>query len=101
VDVIVASRALVLAAVLFAIGLVAFLVRRDVLIMMIAQQIMFHAAGLAFIAAGVRHGQPDGMAMFVAIVVVCAAQGSVGLALALQLSRRSGSDVAPPAALRG
>jgi NADH-quinone oxidoreductase subunit K len=49
---------------------------------------MLNACGLAFIAAGARWGQPDGQVMFIFILVVAAAEVSVGLALVLQLFHR-------------
>ena len=46
------------------------------------------AAGLAFIAAGYRWGQPDGQVMFFFILAMAAAEVSVGLALVLQMYHR-------------
>jgi NADH-quinone oxidoreductase subunit K len=46
---------------------------------------MLNAAGLAFIVAGARWGQPDGQAMFIFIITMAAAEVSVGLALILQI----------------
>ena len=82
------SHALLLAAALFAIGLMALLVRRNILFMLIAVEIMLNAAGLAFVAAGARWGAADGQAMFLFILAIAAAEVSVGLALVLQLHAR-------------
>ncbi len=79
---------LVLAAVLFVIGLLGLLARRNVLFVLMSVEIMLNAAGLAFIAAGSRWGQADGQVMFIFILAVAASEVAVGLALILQLRRR-------------
>jgi len=76
---------LILAAMLFTLGLVGLIVRRNIFFMLIAIEIMLNAAGLAFVAAGARWGQADGQVMFLFIVTIAAAEVSVGLALILRL----------------
>ena len=78
---------LLLAALLFALGLVGVLVRRNVIFILMSIEIMLNAAGLAFVVAGLRWAQEDGQVMFVFILAVAAAEVSVGLALLLQLYR--------------
>ena len=96
-----AEYALVLAAILFALGLAGLLVRRNVLFILISIEIMMNAAGLAFVAAGTRWGQPDGQVMFLFILAAAGAEVSVGLALVLQLYRHArdedDGDVVPAA----
>lgn len=82
------QHALILAAMLFTLGLVGLLVRRNVLFMLMAVEVMLNAAGLAFIAAGAKWGQADGQVMFVFILTLAAAEVSVALALVLQLYRQ-------------
>jgi NADH-quinone oxidoreductase subunit K len=79
---------LVLAAALFAVGLTGVLARRNIIFILLSIEIMLNAAGLAFISAGARWGQPDGQIMFIFILVMAAAEVSVGLALVLQLFHR-------------
>ena len=79
---------LFIAGVLFAIGMVGLLVRRNVSFMLISVEIMLNAAGLAFVAAGSRWVQPDGQIMFLFILSMAAAEVSVGLALVLLLYHR-------------
>ena len=76
---------LLLAALLFVLGLVGLLVRRNVVFMLMSIEIMLNAAGLAFIVAGSRWGQPDGQVMFIFILAVAAAEVAVGLALVLRM----------------
>jgi NADH-quinone oxidoreductase subunit K len=82
------TPALVLAVMLFAIGLVGLLSRRNILYMLLSLEIMLNAASLAFIAAGARWGQVDGEIMFLFILTLAAAEVSVALGIVLQLSYR-------------
>lgn len=82
------EHGLVLAGVLFALGLTGLLVRRNVLFVLMSLEIMLNAAALAFVAAGSRWMQPDGQIMFILIVSLAAAEACVGLALVLQVYRR-------------
>jgi NADH-quinone oxidoreductase subunit K len=79
---------LVLAAVLFAIGLLGVLVRRNVVFILMSIEIMLNAAGLAFVVAGARWHQPDGQVMFLFILTMAAAEVAVGLALVLRFYHR-------------
>jgi len=76
---------LILAAMLFTLGLVGLIVRRNIFFMLISFEIMLNAAGLAFVAAGARWGQADGQVMFLFIITIAAAEVSIGLALILRL----------------
>ncbi len=76
---------LILAAILFVLGLIGVLVRRDIIMILLSIEIMLNAAGLAFVVAGARWGQADGQVMFVFILAMAAAEVSVGLALVLRM----------------
>jgi NADH-quinone oxidoreductase subunit K len=76
---------LVLAALLFAVGLAGVIARRNIIFILLSLEIMLNAAGLAFIAAGAKWAQPDGQVMFIFILVIAAAEVSVGLGLVIQL----------------
>ena len=78
----------VLAGILFSLGLLGVLVRRNLLFVLMSIEIMINAAALAFVAAGSRWGQPDGQVMFLMVLTLAAAETSVGLAMLLQLQRR-------------
>ena len=77
------EHGLILAAILFSLGLAGVLVRRNILFMLLSLEIMLNAAGLAFIVAGARWGQADGQVMFIFILTLAAAEVAVGLALVL------------------
>ncbi len=79
------EHGLLLAGILFVLGLLSVLVRRNIIFMLISVEIMLNAAGLAFIVAGAKWGQADGQIMFIFIITMAAAEVSVGLALILQI----------------
>ena len=83
-----AEHGLILAAILFALGLAGVLFRRNVVFILMGLEIMLNAAGLAFVVAGARWGQPDGQIMFIFILTMAAAEVAVGLALVLQFYHR-------------
>ena len=76
---------LILAGILFLLGLISVLIRRNIIFMLISVEIMLNAAGLAFIVAGSRWAAADGQVMFIFILTMAAAEVSVGLALILQI----------------
>jgi len=82
------THGLLLAGILFLLGLSGVMVRRNIIFMLLALEIMLNAAGLAFVVAGARWGQPDGQIMFLFVLAMAAAEVSVGLALVLQLYHR-------------
>ncbi len=79
---------LLLAGVLFCIGLAGVLARRNVLFILMSLEIMLNAAALAFVVAGARWHQPDGQVMFIVILAAAAAGVAVGLAIVLGFFHR-------------
>ena len=93
---------LTLAAILFTLGLAGLLTRRNLIFTLMSIEVMLNAAGLAFVAAGSRWGQPDGQIMFLFILAMAAAEVSVGLAFVLLYHKRQqGLDVDAASELRG
>jgi len=82
---------LILAVILFVIGLVGILIRRNVVFILLSIEIMFNACGLAFIAAGWYLGQPDGQVMYFFILTTAAAEVAVGLGLVLHMRQTFGT----------
>jgi NADH-quinone oxidoreductase subunit K len=96
------SYGLALAAILFALGLIGLLVRRNLIFILMSVEIMLNAAGLAFVVAGARWAQADGQVMFIFILAMAAAEVSVGLALLLQLHhQRQSLDADAASEMRG
>jgi len=79
-----AHMVLIVAAVLFVLGLFGALTRKNIIFILISVEIMLNAAGLAFVAAGARWGQADGQVMFLFVLAMAAAEVSVGLSLVIQ-----------------
>jgi NADH-quinone oxidoreductase subunit K len=79
---------LLVAGILFVLGLTGVLVRRDVIFILLSIEVMLNAAGLAFVVAGSHWQQPDGQVMFIFILSMAATEVAVGLALVLLLYRR-------------
>ena len=82
------EQGLLVAGILFALGLIGIVVRRNIIFILMSIEIMLNAAGLAFVVAGSRWGQADGQVMFIFILTMAAAEVSVGLALVLRLAHR-------------
>jgi NADH-quinone oxidoreductase subunit K len=96
------EHGLALAGVLFSLGLMGLLVRRNILFMLMSLEIMLNSAALAFVVAGSRWQQADGQIMFMLIITLAACEACVGLALLLQLYRRFGTlDVDAASQMKG
>ncbi len=81
------NMGLLLAGILFLLGLVGVLIRRNVIFMLLSVEIMMNAAALAFVVAGTHWMKVDGQVMVLFIYAVAAAEVAVGLALVLQMYR--------------
>ncbi|EEV7779050.1 NADH-quinone oxidoreductase subunit NuoK [Escherichia coli] len=82
------QHGLILAAILFVLGLTGLVIRRNLLFMLIGLEIMINASALAFVVAGSYWAQTDGQVMYILAISLAAAEASIGLALLLQLHRR-------------
>ena len=81
---------LILAAILFAIGLLGVLMKRNALIVMMSVEIMLNAANLTFLAFARQRGSVDGHAIAFFVIAVAAAEAAVGLAIVLAIYRTRG-----------
>ena len=81
----------VLSAILFAMGLVGLLTRRNLLLILLSIEILLNAANLSFIAASARWGELTGQVFAFFGITIAAAEVTVGLALAILLFRNTGS----------
>ena len=78
------NSGLILAAILFVIGFVGLITRRNLIVVLACIEIMLNAAGLAFVVAGARWGHADGQVMFIFVLAMAAAEVAVGLAIAIR-----------------
>ena len=93
---------LVLAAILFGIGTVGVLVRRNPLVMFMCIELMLNAVNLSFVALAKRLGDIGGQTTVFFVMVVAAAEVVVGLGIIVSIMRkRPGANVDDISALKG
>jgi len=81
------SYYVVLSAVLFSIGVVGVVIRRNPLVIFMSIELMLNAANLALVAFGQRLGNLDGQAVVFFVMAVAAAEVAVGLAIIVSIFR--------------
>jgi len=79
---------LIVSAVLFCLGLLGVMVRRNLLVIYMSLELMLNAANLALVAFSRYNANLDGQVMVFFIITVAAAEVSVGLALIVALYRK-------------
>ena len=91
-----------LSAVLFALGVLGVLVRRNAIVMFMSVELMLNAANLAFIAFARQRAELSGQVFVFFIIGVAAAEVAVGLALIVAIFKTKHSiDVDQVSGLRG
>jgi NADH-quinone oxidoreductase subunit K len=76
-----------LSAILFTIGVVGVLIRRNPLVIFMSIELALNAANLALAAFGQRFGGPEGQALVLFVMAVAAAEVAVGLAIIVVIFR--------------
>ncbi|MDP9023647.1 MAG: NADH-quinone oxidoreductase subunit NuoK [Actinomycetota bacterium] len=93
---------LMLAGILFGIGLVGVLTRRNAIVIFMCVELMLNAVNLTLVSASRLWGAADGLVTAFFVIVVAAAEVVVGLALLINIWWRRGTlDVDVPRLLRG
>lgn len=85
------SSYLILSAVIFTIGVLGVLVRRNILVMFMSIELMLNAVNLAFVALSKQLGNLDGQVVVFLVMTVAAAEAAVGLAIIICLFRNKKS----------
>jgi NADH-quinone oxidoreductase subunit K len=85
------SYFLVLSILLFILGVAAFFIKRDLITMFMAVEVMLSAANLAFIAMAKAANSIDGQIIVFFIITVAAAEAAIGLAIILLIFRQKKS----------
>ena len=85
------SHVIFLAVLLFLLGAVCAVARRNLVMILIGVEVMLNAAGLAFVGASLRWEHLEGQVLVIFILTLAAAEVAVGLALIVSSYRRSGS----------
>jgi NADH-quinone oxidoreductase subunit K len=78
----------IVGAILFGIGLVGFLTRRNLIIMFLSTEVMFQGVLINLVALGRIHEHLDGQVFGLFILVVAAVEAGLGLGLVVLLYRR-------------
>ncbi len=84
------SEALIVSAILFSIGVVGVLTRRNAIILFMCAELMLNAVNLSFIALAKLHGV-TGHVFVVMVMTIAAAEAAVGLAIVISVFRQFGT----------
>ena len=82
---------IILASVLFIIGVIGVMTRRNALVLLMSVELMLNAANLTFLTFARVHGDNEGHVMVFFIIAVAAAEAAVGLAIILSVFRHKRS----------
>jgi len=81
------SYYLVLSAILFGLGVVAVVFKRNIITIFMSIELMLNAVNLAFVAFARARNQLDGLVFVFFVIVVAAAEAAVGLAIVIMLAQ--------------
>jgi NADH-quinone oxidoreductase subunit K len=81
------SYYLVLSGILFGLGVIAFIFKRNIITLFMAIELMLNAVNLAFVAFARAWNQLDGLVFVFFVIVVAAAEAAVGLAIVITISQ--------------
>ena len=81
---------LVLSVILFCIGILGVISRRNVFTVLMSIELMLNAANLAFVAFARLHETMDGQILAMMVIAVAAAEAALGLAVIILLHRQKG-----------
>jgi NADH-quinone oxidoreductase subunit K len=95
------AEALIVSAILFSIGVVGVLTRRNAIILFMCAELMLNAVNLSFVAFAKMHGV-TGQVFVIMVMTIAAAEAAVGLAVVISVFRHFGTvDLAALRSLRG
>ena len=81
---------LIVGGLLFTLGLVGFLVRRNMIVMFLCAEMMLQGVSISLIGWGRHHGDWGGQMLVIFIITVAACEAGIAMALILMLAQRSG-----------
>jgi NADH-quinone oxidoreductase subunit K len=95
------AEALIVSAILFVIGVVGVLTRRNAIILFMCAELMLNAVNLSFVALAKMHNV-TGQVFVVMVMTIAAAEAAVGLAILISVFRHFGTvDLSSLRTLRG
>lgn len=83
------SHYVILSGILFSIGLIGLLTRRNILLILLSIELMLNAANLNLIAGAALHGKIDGQVVAFFVMVIAAAEVAIGLTITILLFRKN------------
>lgn len=81
------SYYVILSAILFGLGVVGFIFKRNIITIFMSVEVMLNAVNLAFVAFATEFHQLDGLVFVFFVIVVAAAEAAVGLAIVIVIAR--------------
>ena len=85
------SYYVILSAVLFGLGVIGFVFKRNIITIFMSIELMLNAVNLAFVAFSREFDQLDGLVFVFFVIVVAAAEAAVGLAIIMVIARNRNS----------
>lgn len=85
------SHYVIVGSLLFGLGMVGFFTRRNLIVMFLCTELMFQGVVINLVAFGRLHGNLQGQAFSLFLLVIAAVEASLGLGLVILLFRRKGT----------
>ena len=82
---------ILLASILFSIGIIGVLTRKNIIVLFMSIELMLNAVNLLLVAFSVHHGDPNGQVFVFFVMAVAAAEITIGLAILVMTYRNTGS----------
>lgn len=82
---------MIIGAILFSIGVVGFLTRRNMIVMFLCTEVMFQGVLVNLVAMGLLHGSLQGQTLGIFVLVIAAVEAGLGLAIVVMMYRRRGT----------
>ena len=81
------SYFIILSSILFGLGVIGFMFKRNIVTLFMSIELMLNAVNLAFVAFSKAYGQLQGQVFVFFVIVVAAAEAAVGLAIIIVIAR--------------
>jgi NADH-quinone oxidoreductase subunit K len=78
---------LILSSVIFSIGLIGFIIRRDLIVMLMCLELMFNAVNITFVTFSAFNGNMTGQIFAMFSIGIAASEAAIGLAIVLAIFR--------------
>ncbi len=85
------STLMIIGALLFGLGVIGFLSRRNMIVMFLSTEIMFQGVLVNLVAMGMLHGNLQGQMLGIFVLVIAAVEAGLGLAIVVMMYRRVGT----------